>query len=118
MLKKFTNCRLVKGGKLVRDDLWVRKVRPHLSVRTKQFYILKSVLINTVMNEYEFHFLSLKGVILDPEKIYFDEKAVADLVVDCGNAIIAPGFIDIQVSQVHANTEQGCFELPHIRSFS
>ena len=48
MLKKFTNCRLVKGGKLVRDDLWVRKVRPHLSVRTKQFYILKSVLINTV----------------------------------------------------------------------
>ena len=26
MLKKFTNCRLVRDGKLVRDDLWVRKV--------------------------------------------------------------------------------------------
>jgi len=63
MLKKFTNCRLVKGGKLIRDDLWVRK-----------------------------------GVILDPEKIYFDEKVMADVVVDCNNAIIAPGFIDIQIN--------------------
>ena len=38
-----------------------------------------------------------QGVILDPEKIYFDEKIIADVVVDCNNAIIAPGFIDIQV---------------------
>jgi len=63
MLKKFTNCRLVKGGKLVRDDLWIRK-----------------------------------GIILDPERIYFDEKAVADEVLDCNNAIIAPGYIDIQIN--------------------
>ena len=52
-------------------------------------------------------FLSLKGIILDPEKIYFDERAVADLVVDCGNKIIAPGFIDIQVSI----REQACLTL-------
>jgi len=63
MLKKFTNCRLVRDGKLVRDDLWVRK-----------------------------------GVILDPEKIYFDERTVADEILDCNNAIIAPGYIDIQIN--------------------
>ena len=41
-------------------------------------------------------------MILDPEKIYFDEKVVADQVLDCGNAIIAPGFIDIQVERERA----------------
>jgi len=62
-LKRFTNCRLVRNGQLVRDDLWVRK-----------------------------------GAILDPEKIYFDEKVVADEVIDCKNSIIAPGFIDMQIN--------------------
>ena len=37
-----------------------------------------------------------QGVILDPEKIYFDERTVADEILDCNNAIIAPGYIDIQ----------------------
>lgn len=44
------------------------------------------------------------GKIVDPEKVFFDEKRTADTVIDCQNAIIAPGFIDIQI-----NGE--CFEL-------
>jgi len=32
------------------------------------------------------------------KKIYFDEKVVADEVIDCKNSIIAPGFIDMQIN--------------------
>lgn len=38
------------------------------------------------------------GKIVDPEKVFFDEKNIADQVIDCQNAIIAPGFIDIQIN--------------------
>lgn len=38
------------------------------------------------------------GKIVDPEKVFFDEKNIADKVIDCENAIIAPGFIDIQIN--------------------
>lgn len=38
------------------------------------------------------------GKIVDPEKVFFDEKNTADKVIDCHNAIIAPGFIDIQIN--------------------
>lgn len=63
-LVQFTNCRLVRGGKIVtEDDLWVRE-----------------------------------GKIVDPEKIFFDEKAQSHLRVDCKAALIAPGFIDLQIN--------------------
>ncbi len=38
------------------------------------------------------------GKIVDPEKVFFDERNTADQVIDCQNAIIAPGFIDIQIN--------------------
>uniref|UniRef100_G3TG18 N-acetylglucosamine-6-phosphate deacetylase n=1 Tax=Loxodonta africana TaxID=9785 RepID=G3TG18_LOXAF len=60
---QFTNCRLLRGGTLLREDLWVRE-----------------------------------GRVLDPEKLFFDERRLADKQKDCGGCILAPGFIDVQIN--------------------
>ncbi|XP_067859674.1 N-acetylglucosamine-6-phosphate deacetylase [Heptranchias perlo] len=39
-----------------------------------------------------------EGKILNPEKLFFDEKGYADIQVDCKGSIIAPGFIDTQIN--------------------
>lgn len=36
--------------------------------------------------------------IQNPEKIFFDERVRADIQIDCGDLIIAPGFIDVQIN--------------------
>lgn len=38
------------------------------------------------------------GKIVDPEKIFFDERKPADIQIDCQGNIIAPGFIDVQIN--------------------
>lgn len=38
------------------------------------------------------------GHIINPESVFFDEKICAHQQVDCAGAIIAPGFIDIQIN--------------------
>uniref|UniRef100_A0A1A9WHR8 N-acetylglucosamine-6-phosphate deacetylase n=1 Tax=Glossina brevipalpis TaxID=37001 RepID=A0A1A9WHR8_9MUSC len=38
------------------------------------------------------------GKIVNPEPIFFDEKCQADSKIDCANAIIAPGYIDLQIN--------------------
>ncbi|XP_055526353.1 N-acetylglucosamine-6-phosphate deacetylase [Wyeomyia smithii] len=38
------------------------------------------------------------GQIIDPEKVFFDEQEQANLQIDCKGAIIAPGFIDLQIN--------------------
>ncbi|CAG9798889.1 unnamed protein product [Chironomus riparius] len=38
------------------------------------------------------------GKIINPEKIFFDEKGQAHVQIDCHNAIISPGFIDLQIN--------------------
>ncbi|XP_022372378.1 N-acetylglucosamine-6-phosphate deacetylase isoform X2 [Enhydra lutris kenyoni] len=60
---QFTNCRILRGRSLLREDLWVRE-----------------------------------GRILDPEKLFFEERRVADEQRDCGGCILAPGFIDVQIN--------------------
>ncbi|XP_042554394.1 N-acetylglucosamine-6-phosphate deacetylase [Dipodomys spectabilis] len=60
---QFTNCRILRGGELLREDLWVRG-----------------------------------GRVVDPEKLFFDERRVADEQRDCGGRILAPGFIDVQIN--------------------
>lgn len=38
------------------------------------------------------------GIIVNPEPIFFDEKAEAHKKYDCKNAIIAAGYIDLQIN--------------------
>lgn len=38
------------------------------------------------------------GKIIDPEKIFYDEKIVPDFMIDCHSALISPGYIDLQVN--------------------
>ncbi|XP_060580007.1 N-acetylglucosamine-6-phosphate deacetylase-like [Ruditapes philippinarum] len=39
-----------------------------------------------------------EGKILNPEKLFFDEQAYADVQIDCKGCIIAPGYIDVQIN--------------------
>ncbi|XP_054263624.1 N-acetylglucosamine-6-phosphate deacetylase [Macrosteles quadrilineatus] len=38
------------------------------------------------------------GKILNPEKVFYDEKVKSNKKIDCQNSLIAPGFIDIQIN--------------------
>lgn len=38
------------------------------------------------------------GRVIDPEKVFYDERRIADRIVDCDGAICAPGFIDMQIN--------------------
>ncbi|XP_055370880.1 N-acetylglucosamine-6-phosphate deacetylase [Condylostylus longicornis] len=38
------------------------------------------------------------GKIINPEKVFFDEKRAADIKYDCKGCIIAPGFIELQIN--------------------
>ena len=38
------------------------------------------------------------GIILNPEKLFYEEQVQADIQIDCNGAIIAPGFIDVQIN--------------------
>lgn len=62
-LLQFFNCRILRNGAIIPEDLWVRN-----------------------------------GKIINPEKIFFDEQNQADERINCRNAIISPGFIDLQIN--------------------
>ena len=38
------------------------------------------------------------GKIINPEKVFFDERKIADNRINCHGALICPGFIDIQIN--------------------
>ncbi|TDG41867.1 hypothetical protein AWZ03_011697 [Drosophila navojoa] len=38
------------------------------------------------------------GKIINPEPVFYDERATANQRIDCGGAIIAPGYIDLQIN--------------------
>lgn len=38
------------------------------------------------------------GKIENPERIFFDERIKADVMIDCNDAVIAPGFIELQIN--------------------
>ena len=60
---RFTSCKVLRKGKLVEGDVWVRG-----------------------------------GKILDPMKLFFQEKKSATITYDCQGLIASPGFIDLQIN--------------------
>lgn len=54
------------------------------------------------------------GRIINPEVVFFDEKTFAHRRIDCSGAIIAPGFIDLQIN---GNDQILCFILIHKYTF-
>lgn len=38
------------------------------------------------------------GKIIEPLKLFYQEKRSADTTIDCRGLIVAPGFIDIQIN--------------------
>ncbi|XP_067000311.2 N-acetylglucosamine-6-phosphate deacetylase [Anabrus simplex] len=38
------------------------------------------------------------GKIIDPEKVFFEEHQSADEHIDCGGALISPGFVELQIN--------------------
>lgn len=38
------------------------------------------------------------GKFVNPEKIFYDEKIMPDIIIDCHNALISPGYIDLQIN--------------------
>ena len=38
------------------------------------------------------------GIILDPQKCFYEENRTPDIDVDCGGMILAPGYIETQIN--------------------
>lgn len=60
-----------------------------------QFYNCKILRANKLNEE---DLWVRNGKIIDPEKIFYDEKIQATKRIDCQNAIISPGYIDLQIN--------------------
>ena len=63
IITRYTNCKVLRSGKLKDDDVWVRN-----------------------------------GLVLDPMKLFFEEKKSATVTYDCHGLIASPGFIDLQIN--------------------
>ena len=48
------------------------------------------------------------GRILNPEKVFFDERIRADIVVNCCGLLIVPGFIDVQINGIIRSSFNEC----------
>jgi len=65
---KFRNCKILRGGSIVDDDLWVKD--------------------GTVIDPAARFWEAMRG----------DDAKAADVVVDCKGLLIAPGFLDVQLN--------------------
>lgn len=63
--------------------------------RLTQFFNCRILRDHKIIDE---HLWIENGKIIDPEKVFYDERRVADVRIDCGGKLIAPGFIDIQIN--------------------
>ena len=68
----------------------------HIDAHTiQQFYNCRQLLNGKIVQE---DLWVRDGRILNPEKLFYSEQKPPDIRVDCDNAIIVPGFIDVQIN--------------------
>lgn len=63
--------------------------------RLTQFFNCRILRNHKIIDE---HLWIENGKIVDPEKVFYDERRLADKRIDCHGDLIAPGFIDIQIN--------------------
>lgn len=63
--------------------------------RLTQFFNCRILRDHKIIDE---HLWIENGKIVDPEKVFYDERRLADKRIDCHGDLIAPGFIDIQIN--------------------
>ena len=61
----------------------------------KQFYNCKILRNSQILIE---DLWVRNGVIVDPEKIFYDERIEPTIKIDCNGALVSPGFIDMQIN--------------------
>ncbi|XP_017760179.1 PREDICTED: N-acetylglucosamine-6-phosphate deacetylase [Eufriesea mexicana] len=61
----------------------------------KQFYNCSILRDGQILNE---DLWIRNGKIVDPEKIFYDEKIKPNIKIDCNGALISPGYIDLQIN--------------------
>lgn len=66
-----------------------------MNSKLQQFVNCKILRNNKIFNE---DIWVRDGKIVNPEKVFFDEKIKADTVIDCKGNIVAPGFIELQIN--------------------
>jgi N-acetylglucosamine-6-phosphate deacetylase len=54
--------------------------------------------INGTLLEKDLWVDSTKGIIVDSQKIFYDNRSMPDQIINLDGKIIAPGFIDIQIN--------------------
>jgi len=56
------------------------------------------VAVNGALVEKDLWIDSTKGVIVDPQKVFYEDRAMPDRIVNLGGKIISAGYIDIQIN--------------------
>lgn len=89
---QFTNCRILRGGMLLRcGGRGLGRGREGGGSGG----LAENLPLHFVCRE---DLWVRGGRVLDPEKLFFEERRVADEQRDCRGCILAPGFIDVQMN--------------------
>ncbi|XP_032680664.1 N-acetylglucosamine-6-phosphate deacetylase isoform X3 [Odontomachus brunneus] len=88
--------RIVKISGLSFGIVLTQKImQRHDKTILKQFYNCKILREGKIQLE---NLWVRNGKIVNPEKIFYDEKIIPDVRIDCNGALISPGFIDLQIN--------------------
>ena len=80
---------------------------PHISGRLVQFTNCRILYRNEIVRE---DFWVRDGKIMNPEHIFYTEKIVSDVKIDCDGLLIVPGYLDLQINGGFGYDFSSCVE--------